>query len=146
MYINRERGPHWYTGCMQDSIFTQIVKGDIPSFKVYEDELTFAFLDIHPIQPGQVLIVPKQQIEFVWDLDDPTYQAVMATAKKVAHRIKEVFRDKKFVALHVEGLDVPHAHVKVFPFNTDEEFRFKPNMSDEPDFEALQAVAQKLAF
>lgn len=131
---------------MQESIFTKIIKGEIPSFKIYEDDLTYAFLDIHPIQAGQVLIVPKQQIEFVWDLDDVTYHAVMATAQKVAKRIKEVFSDKKFVALHVEGLDVPHAHVKVFPFDSDEEFRFKPDMEAAPDFAALQAVAQKLAF
>lgn len=131
---------------MQKSIFTKIIKGEIPSFKIYEDDVTYAFLDIHPIQAGQVLIVPKQQIEYVWDLDEATYQAVMATAHKIAKRIKEVFSDKKFVALHIEGLDVPHAHVKVFPFNNDEEFRFKPDMDAEPDFAALEAVAQKLAF
>lgn len=144
-YIKCAETFNWYTSGMEDSVFTKIIKGEIPCFKIYEDELTLAFLDIHPIQPGQVLVVPKEQVEFIWDLNDQTYQAVMATAKKVATRIKEVFTDKKFVAVHIEGLDVPHAHVKVFPFANDEEFRHKPDMNAEPDFAALEAVAQKLA-
>ena len=128
----------------EDTIFTKIVKGEVPCYKVYEDELTLAFLDIHPIQPGHTLVISKKQIEFVWDLDDETYQAVMATAKKVALRLRAAFPDKARVALIVEGLDVPHTHLKVFPFNTDDEFRFKPDLSAEPDHGALAAIANKL--
>jgi histidine triad (HIT) family protein len=128
----------------EDSIFTRIIKGEIPSYKIYEDERTFAFLDIHPIQPGQALIIPKKQIEFVWDLDDADYQAVMATAKKVAAKMRQVFPDKKRIAMHIEGLDVAHAHIKVFPFDTDEEFRHHPDMSAEPDHSSLSAMAEKL--
>ena len=131
---------------MQDSIFTKIIKGEIPCHKIYEDVKTLAFLDIHPIQPGHILVIPKKQIEFVWDLDDADYQAVMSTAKRVAIRLREVFPDKPFVAVHVEGLDVPHAHVKVFPFSNDEEFRFKPDPAAEPDHGQLASIAQKLAF
>lgn len=130
----------------EDSIFTKIVKGEIPCHKVYEDENTLAFLDIHPIQPGHTLVIPKKQVEFVWDLDDETYQAVMATAKKVALRLRQVFPDKSRVGLMVEGLDVDHAHLKVFPFNTGDEFRFKPDLAAEPDHAALATVAAKLAF
>ena len=130
----------------EDSIFTKIVKGEIPCHKIYEDEQTLAFMDIHPIQPGQVLVIPKQQVEFVWDLDDEVYTAVMATAQKVAQHLKLTFPEKLYVALIVEGLDVPHAHVKVFPFDDDQEFRFKPDMTADPDHPALAAIAAKLAF
>jgi histidine triad (HIT) family protein len=131
---------------MTDSIFTKIIKGEIPSHKVYEDDKTFAFLDIHPIQPGHVLIVPKRQVEFVWDLTDEEYQALMATAKLVAQRIRQVFPDKSRVALLIEGLDVAHAHLKLFPFNTDTEFHNIPNMNTEPDHNSLTKVAKLLAF
>jgi histidine triad (HIT) family protein len=69
---------------MADSIFTKIIKGEIPSHKVYEDELTFAFLDIHPKTPGHVLVIPKKQVDLLWDLSDEDYQAVMAISKKLA--------------------------------------------------------------
>jgi len=131
---------------MEDSIFTKIVRGEIPCHKIYEDDLTLAFLDIHPIQPGHTLVITKKQLEFVWDLPDEDYEAVMATAKKVAHRLRAVFPDKTRVALLIEGLDVAHAHLKLFPFNTDEEFHNKPDLHLEPDHAALAAVAKTLAF
>ncbi|HUD10591.1 MAG TPA: HIT family protein [Candidatus Saccharimonadales bacterium] len=131
---------------MTDSIFTKIIKGEIPSHKIYEDNKTFAFLDIHPIQPGHVLVVPKRQVEFVWDLSDEEYGALMATAKLVAQRIRSIFPDKSRVALLIEGLDVAHAHLKLFPFNTDTEFRNLPDMSAEPDHNELAKVAKQLAF
>lgn len=131
---------------MEDSIFTKIIRGEIPCHKVYEDDRTLAFLDIHPIQPGHTLVIPKIQIEFVWDLPDEDYRALMATTKLVANRLREVFTDTSRVALLVEGLDVAHAHLKLFPFNTDEEFHHKPNLATEPDHPALAAIAKTLAF
>jgi histidine triad (HIT) family protein len=130
----------------EDSIFTKIIAGEIPAHKVYEDDQTFVFMDIHPIQPGQVLIIPKQQIPLVWDLDDQLYLALMQTAKKVALKLREVFPEKTYTALLVEGLQVAHAHLKLFPFNTDAEFRNKPNPDDVPDHVELEKIAQKLAF
>jgi len=130
---------------MNDSIFTKIIKGEIPSHKVYEDERTYAFMDIHPKTPGHVLVVPKQQIEFVWDLADSDYQALMATVRKVARRIKEVL-GKPYVGEMVIGVDVPHAHVHVFPFSTIEESRSIPNLNAEPDHAALASMAEKLKF
>lgn len=129
---------------MEPSIFTKIIAGEIPSHKVYEDDRVFALMDIHPIQPGQVLVVPKKQVEFVWDLNDEDYQAVMATAKEVARHMRGVFPDKSYVAMHVEGLDIAHAHLKIFPFNTDAEFHAKPDMNAEPDHKALAAMAERL--
>lgn len=130
---------------MPDSIFTRIIKGEIPCHKVYEDEKTFAFLDIHPIQKGHVLVVPKVQIEHLWDLPDEDYQAVMAATKRVANRIREVMQPAR-VGLKVEGIGVPHVHVHVFPFSTEEEYHHRPDLSAEPDHDSLAKVAHSLAF
>lgn len=129
---------------MEESIFTKIVKGEIPCQKIYEDELTLAFLNIHPINPGHTLVIPKKQIAFLWDLPDEDYQAVMSTVKKVGVRIREIINPVR-VGVHVVGLDVPHAHVHVFPFNTIEEFTRIPDQKSEPDYAALAEMAQKLA-
>jgi histidine triad (HIT) family protein len=139
-------GGSGYTESMNDTIFTKIIKGEIPCHKIYEDELTFAFLDIHPVQPGHVLVIPKQQIEFVWDLDDALYQAVMATVKKVAERCKAVL-NVPYVGLQVIGVDVPHAHVHVIPFSDVTTYKNShPDMNAAPDNEALADIANKLAF
>jgi histidine triad (HIT) family protein len=131
---------------IHDTIFDQIVRGEIPCHKIYEDDQTLAFLDIHPIQPGHTLVIPKQSSPYVWDLSAEQYAAVMATAQKVAQRLRFIFPGKQYVAMHIEGLEVAYAHLKVFPFNSDEEFRYKPDMGQEPDHAALADLAQKLAF
>lgn len=129
---------------MTDSIFTKIIKGEIPSHKVYEDDKTLAFMDIHPVQPGHVLVIPKKQVEFLWDLPDEDYQAVMATAKKLALKIREVL-SVPYVGEQVVGVDVPHAHVHLIPFSTVEQYRRIPDMNDEPDHTALAEMAAQLA-
>jgi len=130
---------------MEDSIFTKIVKGEIPCHKVYEDDQTLAFLDIHPIQPGHTLVIPKQQVQFVWDLDDATYQAVMVAAKKVALQLRQVM-GTTYVGEQIIGVDVPHAHVQLIPFNTPSEYHAHQDMDAEPDHASLAALAQKLVF
>jgi histidine triad (HIT) family protein len=130
---------------MADSIFTKIIKGEIPCHKLYEDELTLAFLDIHPVQPGHSLIIPKKQIEFVWDLPDEDYQAVMTTTKKVAKRLKTVL-GTKFIGERIVGVDVPHAHVQLIPFNTVDQYKAPQDMESEPNHQALAQLASKLAF
>lgn len=130
---------------MMDSIFTRIVKSEIPCHKIYEDELTLAFLDIHPIQPGHTLVIPKHQIEFIWDLNDKEYRAVMTTSKKVAARLKMILKTP-YVGLQVIGVDVPHAHLHVIPFSTPNEFRNQPDQTTEPDHTELAKIAAKLAF
>lgn len=129
----------------QDSVFSKIVRGELPCNKVYEDDLTLAFLDIHPVQPGHTLVISKKQIEFVWDLDDETYQAVMTTAKKVAERLKQVL-GKPYIGEQVIGIDVPHAHVHLIPFSSISEFRTVADTATEPDFAALETMAARLAF
>jgi histidine triad (HIT) family protein len=130
---------------MSDSIFTKIIKGEIPSHKIYEDDKTYAFLDIHPVQPGHALVIPKTEVEFVWDLEDDDYQAVMAAAKKIARQMREIL-GVKYVGERIVGVDVPHAHVQLIPFDTVDQFKAPQDMTAEPDHAALAEMAKKLAF
>lgn len=130
---------------MADSIFTKIIKGEIPSHKIYEDDSTYAFLDIHPNVPGHTLVIPKKQVEYLWDLEDEDYQAVMASTKKIATRMKEVL-SPKWVGMKVEGVAVPHAHVHVFPFNSLEEYHQQTPEDYFVPATELAEMAKKLAF
>ncbi|MCW1908658.1 MAG: HIT family protein [Candidatus Saccharibacteria bacterium] len=131
---------------MNDSIFTKIIKGEIPCAKVYEDDKTFAFLDIHPIQPGHILVITKQQVENFEELDDETLAHLFRTVKKAALKIKSTFNPVK-VGVRIEGFDVPHVHVHVYPCNTAEEFHGDMNRTQiEPDFKALDELAERLRF
>ncbi len=129
---------------MEDSVFTKIIKGELPCHKVYEDARTFVFMSIQPIQPGQVVVVPKKQVENIWDLDPADYQALMATGQKVALKSREVFPDKPKGGLIIEGLEVAHAHLKIFPFSLADEVRHEPDPSAQPDHPILAALAEKL--
>jgi histidine triad (HIT) family protein len=129
---------------MQDSLFTKIIKGEIPSHKVYEDDKTLAFLSIYPSVPGHTLIIPKTQVESLWDLNDNDYLAVMQTTQKVALRLREVLVVER-VGEKVIGLDVPHAHIHLVPFMTPEEYYAKET-TDEPDHASLSAMAERLKF
>ena len=131
---------------MEDSIFTKIINGEIPCHKIFEDEKTFAFLDIHPVTTGQVLVVPKKQVPFVWDLEPSDYQAVMTTVQKIGQRLRDAFPDKQRVGVMIEGCDVAdHAHIKVFPFDRGE-YRNVPDMEHAADNDELAALAEKLKF
>ena len=130
---------------MEDTIFTKIINGEIPSHKIYEDEHTYAFLDIHPVQPGHTLVVPKKQVEFVWDLDDETYAALQKSVKLIAMHLRETL-GVPYVGEQVIGVDVPHAHVHLIPFTEAAEFRKYPDATADPDHELLAQIAKKLAF
>lgn len=128
------------------SLFTKIINGDIPCQKIYEDDTTFAFLDIMPVNPGHVLIIPKREVEFVWDLTDEEYAAVMATAKKVALRIRDVL-NPAYVGQLVVGTDVPHAHVHVVPFEHSSELKDAVGGERERvGDDELDVMAKRLAF
>ena len=129
---------------MEDSIFTKIIKGEIPSHKIYEDDKTLAFMNIYPSVEGHVLVIPKVQVPYLWDLDESDYIAVTLTAKKVALRLKQVL-GTDFVGEKVIGLDVPHAHIHLIPFSTAAEFH-AAETSDEPDYQQLATLAARLAF
>jgi histidine triad (HIT) family protein len=140
---------------MQDSIFTKIIKGEIPSYKIYENEKTFAFLDIHPLLPGHVLVVSKKQIDHFDDLPDEDYKAVFNTVKKVAKQIKDKLHAKR-AGILVVGTDVPHAHVHVFPLNSAiplyetmaERLKVARGEAELPEASSmdLKAMAKKLVF
>lgn len=128
---------------MEDSIFTKIIAGEIPCHKIYEDEHTLAFLDIHPKNEGHTLVIPKHGAEFVWDLPDESYDSLMRTVKKVALHLRQTM---PFEHVHeaVVGIDVPYAHVHLIPFNTTDDLHGEaPN---EPDHDALAALAERLRF
>ncbi len=127
---------------MQDSIFTRIIKGEIPCHKLYEDAKTLAFLDIHPVQPGHTLVIPKVQIDKLYDLDDETYQAVMKTTKRLMLQLDRILG--KRVGLKVVGIDVPHAHVQLIPFDNPAELHAKQDTVTEPDHTALADMANRL--
>lgn len=129
----------------EPSIFTKIVTGEIPSHKVYEDDRTLAFLDIYAVVDGHTLVIPKKQVEFVWDLDDEDYLALMTTVKKVALRLREEL-GVDYVGEKIIGVDVPHAHVHLIPFDNTADLHRANQENSEPDHEALAALAQKLYF
>lgn len=130
---------------MEDSIFTKIIKGEIPCHKIYEDGKTIAFMDIHPVQPGMVLVVPKAQVDHFMDLADDDYAALMSAVQRVSQKLRTIFPDKR-VGVQIEGFDVPHAHVKLIPVATGAEFYARADMAIEPDHAALADMAKRLSF
>ena len=106
------------------SIFTRIINGEIPCYKVAEDENFIAFLDINPVAEGHTLVVPKIEQDYIFDLDDATLAGMMAFAKKVAAKIKSVTECKR-VAIAVLGMEVPHAHMHLIPMNCEGDIDFK---------------------
>ena len=127
---------------MADSIFTKIIRGEIPCHKVYEDADVLAFLDIRPTNPGHTLVIPKAQIDHFSDLDDATTQKVMAVVQKVSRALRKAFNPQR-VALVVIGDEVPHAHVHVIPYYQHGDIALKAGPAT-PDHTALAAVATQL--
>ena len=128
---------------MEETLITKIIRGDIPCHKIYEDEHTFAFLDINPANEGHVLVVPKLPAEFVWDLPEEEYTALMSTVRKLARHLREA-TGRKYVGSAIVGTDVPHAHVHLIPFDTTSQYYNLGRAQGEPDHEALARVAEKL--
>lgn len=129
---------------MTDSVFTKIIKNEIPADRVYEDDKTIAIIPLYPIAKAHVLVIPKTQVVDFMDLSDEDYRALMDTVKKIAKHLRSVVGAKR-VGLHIEGLEVPHAHVHVLAFDTPEEFRQIADTSKAPDLEKNASLAKKLA-
>jgi len=128
---------------MEDSVFTKIIKGQLPSYKVYEDEKTIAIIPLHPSSKGHVLVIPKLQIDNFYDLPDDEYAALWSTVKKVSKKIKTAINTNR-VGLKVIGLDVPHAHVHVIGFDTLAEFNYQEDLLSASDQDKLKAMAELL--
>lgn len=105
------------------SIFTKIVKGEIPCHKVMEDTDYLAFLDIRPISPGHTLVIPKKEVDYIFDLDDKTLTDLMVFAKTVAQKIRKSVECER-VGIMVAGLEVPHAHVHLVPIRSVSDLNF----------------------
>lgn len=99
------------------SIFSKIIAGEIPSYKIYEDDKTYAFLDIHPETKGHVLVVPKVEVDKIYELPEEDYQALMATVKKLSKHMENILGAR--ILWKVVGTDVPHAHVHLMPLDKD---------------------------
>ncbi|MDR1866405.1 MAG: HIT family protein [Bacteroidales bacterium] len=125
------------------SIFSKIIAGEIPSFKVAEDENNFAFLDINPIARGHVLAVPKREVDYLFDVDDRGLSSLILFSRRVAKAIERVVPCKR-VGIAVIGLEVPHAHIHLIPLHGVYDIDFsRPKLKLSP--EEFKETAQKIA-
>ena len=122
------------------TIFSKIIAGDIPCYKIAEDDRYFAFLDISPLQKGHTLVVPKHEVDYIFDLDDEELAGMQVFAKTVALAIRKAIPCKK-VGQCVIGLEVPHAHIHLVPMQSEDDIRFSnPHLKLTPEeFEAIAA-------
>ena len=125
-----------------DSIFSKIIKGDIPAYKVAEDARFLAFLDISPLQMGHTLVVPKQQVDYIFALEDRLLADLHVFAKKVAGGVQRATGAAR-VGLAVIGFEVPHAHLHLIPINHLDDMNFA-NPKLRPSREEFEAIAQKI--
>lgn len=124
------------------SIFSRIIQGELPSYKIGETEEAYAFLDISPLHSGHTLVVPKKEVDYLFDLPDQDYQALMAFSKKVAHAVGKAVPCKR-VGVAVIGLEVPHAHVHLIPIDNVSDIDFsRPKMQFSA--EEMEAVTTKI--
>lgn len=127
------------------SIFTRIINGEIPCYKIAEDENFFAFLDINPNSKGHTLCVPKKEVDKIFDLDEDTFMGLMAFSRKVAMAIEDAIPCNR-VGLTVIGLEVPHVHVHLIPLHTmaNATFQHKETLTQEEFEETAAAIRSKL--
>jgi histidine triad (HIT) family protein len=123
------------------SIFTKIINGEIPSYKIAEDENFFAFLDINPNAKGHTLCITKKEVDKVFDLDEETYNGLMSFSRKVAIALEKAINCKR-VGVAVIGLEVPHVHVHLIPLNDIKEMTFKHKVSLEED--EFKTIAERI--
>ncbi|GIV36160.1 MAG: HIT family protein [Cyclobacteriaceae bacterium] len=124
------------------SIFTRIINRELPGHIVAEDEQYIAFLDIMPLVPGHVLVVPKKEVDYIFDLDEDTLSGLMLFARKVAHAMEKVISCRR-IGVAVIGLEVPHVHVHLVPMQTMDDLNFtRPKLKTAA--EELKAMAEKI--
>jgi histidine triad (HIT) family protein len=124
------------------SVFTKIINGEIPCYKIAEDERYFAFLDINPLREGHTLIVPKKETDYIFDLDDDTMAGMMVFSKKIATALQAAIPCVR-IGVAILGLEVPHAHIHLVPMNSMEDVNFRnPKLKFTP--EQFRATAEKI--
>jgi len=124
------------------SIFTRIINGEIPCYKVAENDKYFAFLDISPLTKGHTLVIPKKEVDYIFDLDDETYSGLMEFSKRVGSAIKKAIPCNR-ISINVIGLEVPHAHVHLIPINTMSDCNFA-NQKLKLSKEEFEEIAKKI--
>lgn len=125
------------------SIFTRIINGEIPCWKIAEDDRYFAFLDINPLKEGHTLVVPKKETDYIFDLDDETLSGMIIFSRKVAEAIKSAIPCAR-IGVAILGLEVPHAHIHLVPMNSMEDVNFRnPKLKLTP--EQFKAIAEKIS-
>lgn len=125
------------------TIFSRIIAGEIPSYKIAEDDRFYAFLDINPVNWGHTLVVPKRETDYIFDIPDGELADMMVFAKKVAKALKEVMPCRK-IGVTVLGLEVPHAHIHLVPLQKEGDMDFRHKISD-PDPERMREIAGKVS-
>ncbi|MDR0363794.1 MAG: HIT family protein [Bacteroidales bacterium] len=123
------------------TIFSRIINGEIPSYKIAEDENYYAFLDINPLVEGHTLVVPKKEIDYIFDMDDDDLPGMILFAKKVAKGIKKAIPCKR-VAVMILGLEVPHAHIHLIPIQSEADVDIRKKKQFTP--EKMQEIAEKI--
>jgi histidine triad (HIT) family protein len=126
---------------MADDLFCKIASGEIPAYKVYEDEDYIAFLDINPINLGHTLIVPKEHVDYIFDLDQKTYMGLFEVARKLAIPLKQATEAAR-IGIAVEGFAIPHAHVHLVPLYKGNQL--DPNLQHRVSDEELGAMQKKI--
>jgi histidine triad (HIT) family protein len=121
------------------SIFSKIIQGEIPSYKIYEDEVCLAFLDINPEEKGHTLVVPKVEVDKIYDLDEATYTHLLLVAKKLMKNMEEKLGARTI--MKVIGVDVPHAHIHLIPYNENHKEGETLSLSSEE----LEEIRQRLS-
>lgn len=124
------------------SVFTRIISGEIPSYKIAEDDRFFAFLDISPLAKGHTLVVPKQETDYIFDIEDAQHKDLWDFAKRVAKAVKSAVPCKR-IGIAVIGLEVPHAHIHLIPMNKVGDMNFASPKLSFPS-EEMEEIAQKI--
>ncbi len=124
------------------SVFSKIVAGEIPSYKVAEDENYYAFLDISPVAKGHTLVIPKHEVNYIFDLDEAEYEGLWNFARRVAKAMKQVLPCQR-IGVAVMGLEVPHAHIHLVPINKESDMNFFADKFSLPA-EEMAAIAAKV--
>ena len=126
------------------TIFSRIVAGEIPSYKIAEDDKYYAFLDINPVAPGHTLVIPKNEVDYIFDLNDEEYLGLQLFAKRVAEAIKQAITCTR-VGVAVMGLEVPHTHIHLIPINKEADMNFfkeKASLTQEEMAEIAAKISQ----
>jgi histidine triad (HIT) family protein len=129
----------------EPSVFTKIINGEIPVHKVYEDDLTYAFLDQNPLSDGHTLVISKRQSDPLWEMSDTEYIAMWQTARKVAQRAQKTLQPKR-VGTIVEGFGVPHAHIHIVPLYDGNVLQLHHGYPVQTSPQAMADIAAKLCF